>query len=206
NSIDDYMDAILRPLLRFHDHPVKMAKFGLLSTPTSTRFVRTAFREETTRALLTGSAAHARTPLGHPFNATFGVLFASRGMTRVWPVVKGGTGALVNALAQVIMEYGGEIHTGQEVTNIDDLPVARATLLDITPSQALVMRGKQLSQLPESTVHRLQRWRYGPGVYKVDWLLDGPVPWADQRVGKATTVHLGGQAAEIRLAEAQVNA
>src|SRR5699024_312493 len=157
NSIDDYMDAILRPLLRFPDHPVKMAQFGLLSTPPSTWFVRTAFREEPARALFTGSAAHASTPLGHPFTSTFGVLFSALGMTRGWPVVKGGTGALVNALAQVIMEYGGENHTGQEVTNIHDLPVARATLMDITPSQFLFMRGNQLSQLPEATLHRLPR-------------------------------------------------
>ena len=108
NSIDDYLDAILRPLLRFPDHPVKMARFGLLSTPPSTWFVRTAFREEPARALFTGSAAHANTPLGHPFTSTFGVLFSALGMTRGWPVIKGGTGGLVDALAQVITEYGGE--------------------------------------------------------------------------------------------------
>ncbi|NWN89854.1 MAG: NAD(P)/FAD-dependent oxidoreductase [Micrococcaceae bacterium] len=206
NSIDDYLEQILRPILRFPDHPVKMAQFGLLSTPPSTWFVRTAFRDEPARALFTGSAAHANTPLGHPFTSTFGVLFSALGMTRGWPVVKGGTGALVDALVQVITEYGGEIHTNAEVTDLDDLPSARATMLDVTPSQALVMRGKQLRDLPETTVHRLQRWRYGPGVYKVDWLLDGPVDWADDRVANATTVHLGGRAAEIRLAEAQVNA
>lgn len=164
------------------------------------------FREEAARALFTGSAAHANTPLGHPFTSTFGMLFSALGMTRGWPVVQGGTGSLVNALVKVITEHGGELHTGQEVTDLDDLPAARATMLDVTPSQALVMRGKPLRDLPEATVQRLQRWRYGPGVYKVDWLLDGPVPWADDRVAKATTVHLGGRAAEIRLAEAQVNA
>ena len=205
NSIDDYLEQIMRPLLRFPDHPVKMAQFGLLATPPSTWFVRTAFREEAARALFTGSAAHANTPLGHPFTSTYGVLFSALGMTRGWPVIKGGTGALVNALAQVITEHGGEIFTDYEVADLDELPPARATVLDITPSQALVMRGKQLRDLPETTVQRLQRWRYGPGVYKVDWLLDGPVPWADDRVAKATTVHVGGRAAEIRLAEAQVN-
>lgn len=206
NSIDDYLEQILRPLLRFPGHPVKMAQFGMLSSPPSTWFVRTAFRDEPARALFTGSAAHANTPLGHPFTSTFGVLFSALGMTRGWPVVKGGTGSLVNALVKVITEHGGEIHTGHEVTDLDELPAARATMLDVTPSQALVMRGKQLRDLPEATVQRLQRWRYGPGVYKVDWLLNGPVKWADDRVGKATTVHVGGRAAEIRLAEAQVNA
>jgi len=205
NSIDDYLEQIMRPLLRFPDYPVKMAQFGLLATPPSTWFVRTAFREESARALFTGSAAHANTPLGHPFTSTYGVLFSALGMTRGWPVIKGGTGMLVNALAQVITEHGGEIFTDYEVTDLDELPPARATVLDITPSQALVMRGQQLRDLPETTVQRLQRWRYGPGVYKVDWLLDGPVPWADDRVSKATTVHVGGRAAEIRLAEAQVN-
>ncbi|MDN6489959.1 MAG: NAD(P)/FAD-dependent oxidoreductase [Yaniella sp.] len=193
NSIDDYLEQILRPLLRFPGHPVKMAQFGMLSSPPSTWFVRTAFRDEPARALFTGSAAHANTPLGHPFTSTFGVLFSALGMTRGWPVVKGGTGSLVNALVKVI-------------TDLDELPAARASMLDVTPSQALVMRGKQLRDLPEATVQRLQRWRYGPGVYKVDWLLNGPVKWADDRVGKATTVHVGGRAAEIRLAEAQVNA
>src|SRR5699024_10034277 len=116
------------------------------------------------------------------------------------------TGSLVNALVKVITDHGGEIHTGHEVTDLDELPAARATMLDVTPSQALVMRGKQLRDLPEATVQRLQRWRYGPGVYKVDWLLNGPVKWADDRVGKATTVHVGGRGAEIRLPEAQVHA
>lgn len=205
-SIDDYLEQILRPLLRFPGHPVKMAQFGMLASPPSTWFVRTAFRDEPARALFTGSAAHANTPLGHPFTSTFGVLFSALGMTRGWPVAKGGTGSVVKALVKVITEHGGEIYTRHEVTDLDDLPAARATVLDVTPAQALVLRGKQLRDLPEATVQRLQRWRYGPGVYKVDWLLDGPVPWADDRVGNATTVHLGGKAAEIRLAEAQVNA
>src|SRR5690625_2409679 len=206
NSIDDYLDQIMRPLLRFPDRPVKMAQFGMLSTPPSSWFVRTAFREEPARALFTGSAAHANTPLGHPFTSSFGVLFSALGMTRGWPVIEGGTGSLVNALVKMITEYGGKFFTNHEVTDLDELPAARATMLDVTPSQALVMRGKQLRDLPETTVQRLQRWRYGPGVYKVDWLLDGPVPWADDRVASATTVHVGGRAAEIRLAEAQVNA
>src|SRR5699024_3932948 len=188
------------------DRPVKMAQFGMLSTPPSSWFVRTAFREEPARALFTGSAAHANTPLGHPFTSSFGVLFSALGMTRGWPVIEGGTGSLVNALVKMITEYGGKFFTNHEVTDLDELPAARATMLDVTPSQALVMRGKQLRDLPETTVQRLQRWRYGPGVYKVDWLLDGPVPWADDRVASATTVHVGGRAAEIRLAEAQVNA
>lgn len=183
-----------------------MAQFGMLSSPPSTWFVRTAFRDEPARALFTGSAAHANMSLGHPFTSTFGVLFPALGMTRGWPVVKGGTGSLVNALVKVITEHGGEIHTGTEVTDLDELPAACATMLDATPSQVLVMRGKQLRDLPEVTVQRLQRWLYRPGVYKVDWLLDGPVKWADDRVGKATTVHVGGRAAEIRLAEAQVDA
>lgn len=206
NSIDDYLDQIMRPLLRFPNHPVKMAQFGMLSSPPSSWFVRTAFREEPARALFTGSAAHANTPLGHPFTSTYGVLFSALGMTRGWPVIKGGTGSLVNALVQLIREYDGEILTNHEVTDLDALPPARATILDVTPSQALVMRGKQLRDLPDTTVQRFQRWKYGPGVYKVDWQLDGPVPWADHRVAAATTVHVGGRAAEIRLAEAQVNA
>lgn len=206
NSIDDYLEQIMRPLLRFPNRPMKMAQFGMLGSPPSSWFVRTAFREEAARALFTGSAAHANTPLGHPFTSTFGVLFSALGMTRGWPVIKGGTGSLVNALVEVVREYEGEIFTNHEVTDLDALPPARATILDITPAQALVMRGKQMRELPEYTVQRFQRWRYGPGVYKVDWQLDGPVPWADNRVNNATTVHVGGRAAEIRLAEAQVNA
>src|SRR5699024_8243965 len=206
NSIDDYLEQIMRPLLRFPDHPVKMAQFGMLSTPPSSWFVRTAFREEPARALFTGSAAHANTPLGHPFTSTFGVLFSALGMTRGWPVIEGGTGSLVNALIKVITGYGGEFFTNHEVTDLDDLPAARATILDVTPSQALVMRGQQLRDLPETTVQRLQRWRYGRGVYNIDWLPEGPVPWADDRRASATTVDVSSRADEIRLAEGQVNA
>src|SRR5699024_11743113 len=115
------------------------------------------------------SAADAKTPLGRPLTSSLGVLSSARGMTRGWPVGKGGTGALVNALAKVITEYGGEIHTGQEVTNIDDLPPARATMLDITPAQALVVRGKQLRELPGAKVQRVQRRCHGPGGQKVEW-------------------------------------
>src|SRR5699024_7715082 len=102
NSIDDYLEQIMRPLLRFPNRPMKMAQFGVLGSAPSSWFVRTAFREEAARALFTGSAAHANTPLGHPFTSTYGVLFSALGMTRGWPVIQGGTGALVDALVKLI--------------------------------------------------------------------------------------------------------
>src|SRR5690625_7757370 len=119
-----------------------MAQFGMLSTPPSSWFVRTAFREEPARALFTGSAAHANTPLGHPFTSTFGVLFSALGMTRGWPVIEGGTGSLVRALGKVIEEHGGENYTNEEVPEPRELPAATGTMLRVTPSTALVLRGK----------------------------------------------------------------
>ncbi|MEH0059092.1 NAD(P)/FAD-dependent oxidoreductase [Auritidibacter ignavus] len=206
DNIDKDLENVMGPLLRFPAHPVRMAQFGLFGSPPSTWFTRTAFRDQPARALFIGSAAHAITPLGHPFTSAYGAIFGALGMTRGWPVAEGGSQAISDALGSVITSHGGRIHTDTEITSLHELD-AEKILLNMTPAQVMTLAGRETAAgLSDTTLGRLSRWRYGPGVYKVDYLLDGPVPWSDDRVGQAVTVHVGGQAAEIRLAEAQITA
>lgn len=198
--LDDNLKNLLAPMLRKPAHPVRLAQFGMVGAAPSSWMTRVAFRTEEAKALYTGSSAHSNAPLGHPMTSAMGVLFGALGMTRGWPVAEGGTQAVTNALAAVVKEHGGVIHTGIEITDLNQLPAADATVLNLTPAQIANLGGIDSSLRP-----RLKRWRYGPGAYKVDFLLDEPIAWDDPKVSQATTVHLGGTAAEIRLAEAQVN-
>lgn len=201
--VDEHLDNLLAPLLRLPAHPTRMLGFGPPALLAARRLSRWAFREEPARALFTGSAVHALAPPGHPFTAAFGMLFGALGMTRGWPVAAGGTGAVPRALAGALRAAGGEIHTGVHVDDLRALPRADATILNLTARQVLGLRGLAL---PRTVRARLERWRYGAGVFKVDYLLDGPVPWQDPRVGQATTVHVGGGAEEIQRAEAEAAA
>lgn len=200
-NIDDHLENILSPMLRVPAHPVRLLRFGPLAMLPAMALARTFFHDDATRALFTGSAVHAITPPARPFTGAFGLLFGSLGMSRGWPVAKGGTQGVVDALLSVIREHGGHVHTGVEVTDLRELPAADATLLNLTPAQILRLKG---TDMPPRVRRRLAGWSYGAGVHKVDYLLDGPVPWSDGRVQEATTVHVVGGAEEIQHAEAEV--
>jgi phytoene dehydrogenase-like protein len=120
-----------------------------------------------------------------------------------WPLVRGGSSEIGRALTEIFVGLGGEIETGHEVKSMDDLPPARAVLFDLTPRQVVRIAG---DRLPSRYRRRLASWRHGPGVFKVDYALDGPVPWAAPECGSAATVHLGGTFEEIARAEKEVNA
>lgn len=133
--------------------------------------------------------------------ASFGLVLGLFGHTHGWPLVRGGSGRLADALASYLRSLGGEIETGRRVDSVDELPAARLTMLDVTPRQVLSLAGHRL---PGRYARALRRYRYGPGVFKLDWALDGPVPWAAPECGRAATVHLGGTFEEIALSEATV--
>ena len=196
------MPSILSPLLRVPRHPLAMARFGLPAIAPATTLGRLLFREEPARALLAGLSAHAMVPLRQPVTASFGMVLAMSAHSVGWPVVRGGSARLAHALVETLRALGGEIVTESPVTSLDELPPARATLFDVTPRQLLAITGERL---PARYRRALGRFRYGPGACKVDWALSAPIPWRAPGLARAGTVHLGGTAADLEVAERAVH-
>jgi phytoene dehydrogenase-like protein len=187
--------------LRIPRHPLRMARFGLLGLlPAATLFTK-RFRGRRARALLAGCAAHSILPFDRALTAAVGLIFAFTGHVDDWPVAEGGSAAITGALASHLRELGGRIETGRRIRSLHELPDSRVVLFDTSPDQLADMGA---SLLPASYVRRLRRYRYGPGVFKLDLALDGPIPWRDPRCLDASTVHLGGTLEEIADAEAAV--
>lgn len=188
---------ILRPL-RLPRHPLRMARFGLTGLRSAAGLVRSRFAGERARALFAGNAAHSLVPLHRTPTAAFGLTLVAAGHAVGWPCVRGGSQRLADALASYFRALGGEIVTGTPVTSLAELPRARLVLLDVTPRQLLHMAG---GQLPAHYRRALERYRYGPGAFKVDWALSEPIPWTAAACRRAGTVHVGGTLAEILDAE-----
>jgi phytoene dehydrogenase-like protein len=151
-------------------------------------------RTEHDQALFLGAAAHSVLPLDRKGTAGFGLALLGLAHTHGWPFPRGGSQAIADSLARRVHKLGGEIETGHAVRSLRDLPRSHLVLCDVTPRQLLTLAG---DRLPPRYRRRLQRWRYGPGVFKADYALDGPIPWRAPNVGSAATVHLGGSPAEL---------
>lgn len=188
---------VLGPLTR-PDHPLLLARFGLVGARSAYGLARARFRDEPARALFAGNAAHSMVPITRSPTAAFGLTLAVAGHAVGWPVARGGSQAIADALASYLRSLGGEIRTGAPVGNIDELPPGRAVLLDLTPRQVLRLAGHRL---PPRYRRALERFRYGAGAFKVDWALDGPIPWASPGCARAGTVHLGGTLDELAASE-----
>ena len=182
-------------------HPIALGWFGIPALLPATVLARTLFREERARALLAGCAAHSILPLSRAVSAAVGIVFFVSAHVETWPVAQGGSSAITAALAGYLELLGGRIETGHPVQSFADLPAARVTLFDTSPKQVADIAGPRL---PSGYVRRLRRFRYGPGVFKIDWALDGPIPWRDPACLGASTVHIGGTLDEIAEAEAAV--
>jgi phytoene dehydrogenase-like protein len=180
-----------------------MARFGLPALRSAEGLARSVFRDEPARALFAGVAAHAMLALDRPLSASFGLVLVAYAHAVGWPMVRGGAVAVADALAAELRALGGEIVTDHRVSSLDELPAARATLLDVTPRQAVAIAGDRLDG---RTRRRATRFRYGAGVFKVDWALDGPVPWTADGPRRAATIHLGGTLAEVAASESDVAA
>ncbi|MEW6152600.1 MAG: NAD(P)/FAD-dependent oxidoreductase [Actinomycetota bacterium] len=198
---DDLAESVLGPVLRWPPHPVTMARFGLRAAWPATALARAAFRGEPARALFAGMAAHAILDLRAPLTSSFGTIFGASAHAQGWPVAAGGSQAVAGALVSYLGSLGGRVVTSHPVRGLADLPPSRAVLFDLTPGQLLDIAGDALDARYR---RRLGRYRYGPGSFKVDYALDGPVPWADPACGRAGTVHVGGTMAEVAGAEAEV--
>jgi phytoene dehydrogenase-like protein len=194
---------ILGPVQRIPSHPLLLGRFGLAALQSLEGLTRARFKGPAAPALLAGIAAHAMLPLDRAATASFGLVLGAAAHAVGWPVAKGGAQALADALVACLRSFGGELVLNQRVQKMSDLPPARAYLFNLTPRQVLGILG---SALPGGYARRLARFRYGPGVYKMDWALDGPIPWSDSRCAQAGTVHLSGSLAEISAAEAAVHA
>jgi phytoene dehydrogenase-like protein len=187
--------------LRLPRHPLRLARFGLPGLLPATTLLRARFRGARARAVLAGCAAHSILPLERPLTAAVAMIFALTAHVEDWPVAAGGSQAIARALASLLRQLGGHVETGAPVRRLADVPPARVVLFDTSPAQLAGVCGPLL---PARYVRRLGRYRYGPGVFKLDWALDGPIPWRDSRCLDASTVHLGGTLEEIAAAEAAV--
>jgi phytoene dehydrogenase-like protein len=190
-------DSLLGPL-RPPRHPLALLRFGRLALRPAHPLAERLFAGEQARGLFAGLAAHAIMPLERRPSAAFGLILGILGHVVGWPFPRGGTQSLADALAAYLRSLGGEIETGVHVSSIDELPPARAVLCDVTPRQLLQIAGPRL---PDGYRRQLQRYRYGPAAFKVDWALDGPIPWRAAECARAATVHVGGTLTEIAASE-----
>jgi phytoene dehydrogenase-like protein len=189
--------------LRPPRHPVALARFGVHAIRSVVGMATSVFDGDRARALMAGMAAHSMLPLTTSPTAGIALVLAIAGHSIGWPVARGGSQRIANALGEVLRSLGGEIITSSPVTSMDELPAHRIALFDVTPRQLLTIAG---DRLPSGYRKRLARYRYGPGVFKMDFALAGPVPWKSPECARAGTVHIGGAMETIASTEAMVNA
>ncbi len=190
---------LLAPPIRIPRHPLLMTRFGLRAVRSATGVARAALEGTAARALFAGNAAHSFLPLDAAGTAAFGLLLGVAGHAVGWPIARGGSQRLADALVSHFRSLGGELVTGAPVTRIEELGAPTVTVLDLTPRQVLTIAGHRL---PGRYRRALERYRYGAAAFKVDWALDGPVPWKAAECARAATVHLGGTLEEIAASEA----
>ena len=200
---DALASEFLQPMLHVPRHPFLLARFGLAALQPATLLARRLFRGEAARGLFAGLAAHSFLPLEAPVTTGFALVLGSAGHALGWPLPRGGSQKISDALAAVLRELGGEIETGRRVDTLDDAPPARATLLDVTAWSAARIAG---GALPARARRRLERFPHGPGICKVDYALSGPIPWRADACRRAGTVHLGGSLEEVAASERDVAA
>jgi phytoene dehydrogenase-like protein len=191
------LGEMLAPL-HLPSHPLALARFGARAMVPATVLAQLWFRGEKARGLLAGLAAHSMLPLERPPSAAFGLALGLLGHDRGWPFPRGGSQRLSDGLASYLRSLGGEIETGRRVESLAELDDTRPVLLDVTPRGLLALAG---DTLPARYRRRLERYRYGPGVFKLDFALDGPIPWLAEECARAATVHLGPTLGEIAASE-----
>ena len=183
--------------LHFPKHPLAMAGFGLKALSSAASFVK-RFKTQHARGLFAGMAAHAIQPLSNWSTTAISLVLMATGHLKGWPIPKGGSKSIANALADYFKSLGGKIETGTFITSLHQLPAAHAVLFDVTPKQLLQIAGHKFSNIYK---WQLERYRYGMGVFKVDWALDGPVPFTAEECRDAGTIHLGNTFEEIAAGE-----
>ena len=194
-------ESLLAPRLGLPRDPLLTARFGLKAVRSARGLAESVFDGHQARALFGGLAAHSTLPLEAPFTSGFGLTLGAAGHGAGWPIARGGSQSIADALASYLRSLGGEVVISRRIDSLDELPAVPAMLLDVTPLQAVRIAGRRLSS---RTRERLLRYRYGPGAFKVDYALDAPIPWRAPACLEAGTVHLGGALWEIAASEAAV--
>ncbi|HET6167346.1 MAG TPA: NAD(P)/FAD-dependent oxidoreductase [Marmoricola sp.] len=197
-NFDDLISEVFRPVLHVPRHAVTLGRFGLRALLPATATVR-RFDDEPAKALFTGVAAHAFSRLDTPLSSSVGLMLAAAAQAVGWPVAEGGSESITRALLAELAEHGGKVVTGQRVTSLVDLGAPDVVVLDTAPAGVLDIVG---DRLPARVRRALTRYSYGPAAFKVDFAVDGDVPWTNESCRRAGTLHLGGSAAEIARIEA----
>jgi phytoene dehydrogenase-like protein len=199
---DAILSEALQPMLHLPRHPFLLAEFGLRSIWPAESFARALFLGAPARALLAGLAAHSFLPLSKLGSAAFATVLGMAGHSVGWPIPGGGSQKIADALASHFRSLGGEIETGRRVERLSDLPDAQIFLFDVTATQFARIAS---DRLPASYLRRLNAFRQGPGVFKVDYALSAPIPWAAEPCRRAGTVHVGGTLEEIAFSEYEIS-
>ncbi|MGJ3237308.1 MAG: phytoene desaturase family protein [Anaerolineae bacterium] len=200
-ALRDHQDELLHDFLaplKIPRYPVVFGLFGLMAILPASTFARLAFREDRTQAMFAGMAAHSIQALENPATAAFGLMLLMLTHKAGWGMAKGGSHAITRAMAQHLEALGGTIITGTTVQSLDDIPSSRRVIFNLTPRQILSIAG---DALPAGYRRRMARYRYGAGVFKIDYALSEPVPWRNPAVARAGTVHIGGTLSEIAQSE-----
>ena len=195
-SWPDIAADVLAPL-HFPKNPYAMARFGLNALSPATLLAR-RFNTEKAKGLFAGMAAHSIQPLNNMATSAIALVLMANGHIKGWPIPKGGSKKISDALALYFAFLGGKIETNRYISSLDQLPSARAVLFDVTPKQLLIIAGHKFSSIYQ---WQIERYRYGMGVFKVDWALDGPIPFRAEEIKHAGTVHIGGTLQEIAESE-----
>jgi phytoene dehydrogenase-like protein len=197
--IDKMIEVALGPVSVIPDNPLAFTRLGLVGGLPAALLAR-RFSSDGAKALFAGVFAHAIAPFHAPATAAVGLMLGAIAHSHGWPVARGGSQTIATALAARFIDLGGEIEVGKMITSADELD-ARMIFLDVMPPSALAIAGGRISS---SSTRRLSRWKPGPGIFKLDWALDGPIPWGDPLSPHAGTVHLGGRYEEVAAAERAV--
>jgi phytoene dehydrogenase-like protein len=201
-SFDQLADDLMRPIAHVPRHPVRLASFGLRALMPATMTAR-LWRTDKARALFGGVAAHAFHPLNRPMTSAIGVTIIAAGHRHGWPVAEGGSRSITDALATILGDLGGKIHTDVRVRTSSDIPSADIVLLDLAPRAIAGILG---DRLPARVARAYRKYRHGPGAFKLDLAVDGGVPWTNDDCRRAGTVHLGGTFEEIASTERDIHA
>jgi phytoene dehydrogenase-like protein len=192
----------LQPMLHLPRHPIALTRFGIPAICPATLLAKFLFKDEPARALFAGIAAHSFLPLEAPVSSAFALVLGLAGHAVGWPIPRGGSQQISNALAAYLRELGGEVEVSQRIENLRDLPKSRAILLDVSVWEFLRIASQQM---PPRYRRQLQSFRHGPGVFKIDYALSEPIPWKAEACHRAGTLHLGGGIDEIAVAEREVS-
>ena len=201
NSWQAIVSDVLGPIPLPPRHPINTFQFMYYAIQSANGFARKKFRGTRAKALFAGNAGHSIMPLENPASPAYGVFMGLMGHAVGFPLVEGGSQNFAMALTSIYKSLGGKIETGIQVNRLDSLPSAQSVLLDVSARQFLHIAG---NQLPGSYKYQLEHFRYGPGVFKIDYAMNGPIPWKAEECARAATVHIGGSREEISISEREV--